>query len=385
MRASPKEFTDLRAYIGASRELNSWIAGARVFALLSGALDSGVLAALQTKGTPSQIASATNSDPQTIADLCQALESHGIVQRDGEQVQLTPNYARLMSPDAAVPLAIVIRYAAIMIRSLQSSAPADGTYTTMSPEDMVAFAAGSGISALSSSPRVGQETIAQAMPEVAALWSEGARHLEVGCGVGNSLFGTVIAYPRVTAVGIEIDASTAAEAERRAGLLGVADRVELRIMDACDLQDVERFDTIQWSQFFFPAASRPVVLRAMRRALKPGGYLFMPWLGSVSSDTAPNRGAMLRTALQAMRSGGFSFLSYLNDVLGDTARRRKQERRFASLQRLLFSRWGVPVRALGELRAEVEEGGFRVVRATRTPASQFALTRGFLLAQRNSA
>ena len=385
MRASPQEFTQLRAYIRASRELTSWITGAKVLALLSGAADSGVLDALRTKSTAQQIADVTSIDKESIAALCLALEVHGVVQRDGESYALTPDFALLSSLTAAIPLSNVIRYAMVMIRSLQTFTSSDVTHTTTPAEDVLAMAEGSGISALSSSPHVSLETMAQAMPEVDALWRAGARHLEVGCGVGNSLFGTVTTYPNVTAVGIEIDELTAVETERRAHVLGVADRVELRRMDACELQDEDAFDTIQWSQFFFPTAIRPVALRAMHRALKPGGYLFMPWLGSVSNDMPPSRWAMLRTGLRALRSGGVSFLAYLNDIIGDTPRRRKKERRSAALNRLLFARWGVPVGTVGELESEVKSSGFTVIRAVHMPASQFALTRGMLLAQRETA
>jgi cyclopropane fatty-acyl-phospholipid synthase-like methyltransferase len=279
----------------------------------------------------------------------------------------------------------VVRYATVMLRSLQAITPSDVPYTMTPVEDVLAIAEGSGISALSSSPHVGQETAAKLMPEVEALWRGSARHLEVGCGVGNALLGTVATYPNVTAVGIEIDEVTAAEAERRARVLGVADRVQVRRMDACDLQDEAAFDTAQWSQFFFPAATRPVVLRAMRRALKPGGYLFMPWLGAAHNDLPRSRWEMLRIALRALRSGGVSFLTYLNDILGDTSRRRKKERRFAALNGLLFTRWGVPVGTVVELESEVESSGFRIIRAEHTPVSQFVLTRGMLLAQRESA
>jgi SAM-dependent methyltransferase len=270
----------------------------------------------------------------------------------------------------------------VMIRRPQTIAVSDLTYTTTPPEDVLAMAEGAGISALSSSAHVGQETSAKVMPEVEALWQAGARHLEVGCGVGNALFGTVTTHPNVTAVGIEIDELTAAEAERRARVLGATDRVEVRRMDACELQDEDACDTIQWSQFFFPTASRPIVLKAMHRALKPGGYLFMPWLDSVSDDMPRSRLGTLGIALRALRSGGVSFLAYLSDVLGDTPGRTKRELRSAALNRLLFSRWGVPVYTVAELELEVESSGFTVIRAAHVPASQFALTRGFLLAQR---
>ena len=77
-----------------------------------------------------------------------------------------------------------------------------------------------------------------------------------------------------------------------------------------------------------------------------------------------------------------SYLAHLSDILGDTSRRREKERRSASLSRLLFTRWGVPVRSLGELESEVKDSGFRMVRAVHLPVSQFVLTRGMLLAQR---
>ena len=385
MSASFKEFLHLREYIRASRELTSWITGAKVLALLSGAIDSGVMDALQTKRSAQQIADITSIDKQIIVDLCLALEVHGIVQQDGEYYQLTPDFAVLSSPTAAIPLPNVIHHAGVMIRTLQTVAPTDVTYTTTPAEDILAMAEGAGVSALSSSPHVGQESIAQLMPEVETIWQAGARHLEVGCGIGNSLFGTVTTYPNVTAVGIEIDELTAAEAERRAPVLGVTDRVEVRRMDACELQDEGTFDTIQWSQFFFPTASRPVVLQAMHRALKPGGYLFMPWMGSVSNDMQPSRLQKLRIALRALRSGSASYLGYLNDIIGDTPKRRKKERRSSALNRLLFTRWGVPVRTVGELESEIKSNGFTVIRSMHIPVSQFVLTRGLLLAQREIA
>jgi len=385
MSATSKEFLQLREYIHASRELTGWITGAKVLALLSGAIDSGVIDALRTKRSAQQISDITNIDKQIIVDLCLALEFHGIVQKDGEYYQLTPDFALLSSPTAAIPLSNVVHHAGVMIRTLQTVAPSDVSYTTTSAEDILAMAEGAGISALSSSPHVGQESIALLMPEVEALWQGGAHHLEVGCGVGNALFGTVSTYPKVTAVGIEIDELTATEVERRARILGVIDRVELRRMDARELQDEGTFDTIQWSQFFFPTASRPVVLHAMHRALKPGGYLFMPWMGSVSNDMQPSRLQKLSIALHALRSGSASYLGYLNDVIGDTPKRRKVERRSAALNRLLFTRWGVPVLSVEDLESEIKSNGFAVIRSVHTPVSQFVLTRGLLLAQREIA
>lgn len=384
VRASPQEYRQLQAYTRACQELSQWIDGARALALLSGALDYGVLNALHSKSTPKQIAAETNVELQSIVDLCKALETHGIVQQDDEGYQLSPDYARLASASAAVPLAHLIRQAMVINRTLLEVPSAEAPYTALPDADILAMAEGAGISSISSSPHVSQETIGQLLPEVEALWQAGSHHLEVGCGVGNSLFGILMTHPRLTAAGIEIDETTAAEAERRANLLGITDRVEVRRMDACDLQDVECFDTVQWSQFFFPTGCRQVVLEAMWRALKNGGYLVMPWLGSTTDDPSRRRSEMLRNAVKAVRSGGYTFISFLNDILSDSSVRRKKEQRSASLHKLLFRRWGVPMRSVAELKSEVEDVGFKVLRSRYTPVNQFVFTRGMLLARKDS-
>jgi hypothetical protein len=56
----------------------------------------------------------------------------------------------------------------------------------------------------------------------AHLTTHGGRHLELGCGVGNVLLSLLVAYPGLTAVGVELDPVTLAETRRRAQLLGVA-------------------------------------------------------------------------------------------------------------------------------------------------------------------
>ena len=70
--------------------------------------------------------------------------------------------------------------------------------------------------------------------------------------------------------------------------------------------------------------------------------------------------------------------------MGDTRKRRSKERRYAALNRLLFTKWGVPVRTVGELEAEIRRNGFKVIQTMPIPVSQFVITRGLLLAQRES-
>ena len=146
----------------------------------------------------------------------------------------------------------------------------------------------------------------------------------------------------MTAVGVELDAELLDVARQRAEALGVADRAEWRHGDARDLADEAAFDTLAWSQYYFPADTRPATLAAAFRALKPGGYL----MASLLDDPPPD------------------------------AESRGPAGRAYALTRLLYHAWGVPVRTTDELRAEVEAAGFAFVRIAGSPR------RRRLLAQR---
>ena len=382
--ASTKEFLELGAYLRASSELRGWIDGTQAFALMSTAVDSGLLRALSRPSTVEQIAAAIDLSPSLASDLCDALAAHGVVVHNNDTYQLAPDYARLAAPEAVVPLDSLIRQTRVMVRTLEDVTSSSDPYTTLPTEDVLAMAEAAGISSLSTSPHVAQESTVRLIPELGGLWHAGAHHLEAGCGVGNSLLGIAVTYPAVTAVGIEIDEATAAEARRRAEVLAVADRVEVRCMDAGELHDEEVFDTAQWSQFYFPAKSRTPALQAMHRALKPGGFLLVPFLGSASEDWTGRRRETVRNAARSLRSGGMSFLSHVSDLLGDTPGRRKRERRSATLQALLFARWEIPVRNAAQLATELEEAGFTVLRDAHTAVSPFYHTRGLLLARRST-
>lgn len=381
MGALTTEIAALRSYLRASRELSDWIRGAHAIALLCAALESGLLETLRSPHTVEEAARASGLDEILVRDLGLALEAHGVLIADRDRYVLAPTYALLADPAAAIPLAKVIRHAQVVGRTIESATmPAE--FTNLDEDDVVAMAEGSGVSSMSASRHVAPAVYSVVMPEVDAAMRAGAHHLEVGCGVGNALLGVASYYPDVTAVGIEIDESTAAEADRRAQALGLADRIEVRVADASEMVDRTAYDTVQWSQFFFPTMSRVAVMRAILAAMKPGAYLFAPWPTAATDGVLPPRRQGLAMVLQALRARSAVALVLLNDVIADTSRRRQAERRLAGLQRLLFDRWGVPLRTPDELAVELEGAGFDVIRSIPMPASQFAYTRGFLLARR---
>ncbi len=141
-------------------------------------------------------------------------------------------------------------------------------------------------------------------------------------------------------------------------------------MDACALTDEAVFDTAQWSQFFFPTVYRGAALRALFKALKPGGYVFMPLLLAVSGNIWAYRRDMLRMALRILKSEPRIALVFLNAILLTTPARQRAEKRLSSLQELVYRAWGILAKTAKELQIELEGSGFRVLRTIPTPASR---------------
>ena len=342
---------DFRRYQAASRRFHEWASGARALALLRSALASGVFDATRTPSTVGEISAATGVDEERVADLCLALEAHGVFEHEGDSYRLSEQFEVLASPDALQSLPNLLAKERVLERTLEGATSPEGSYTALSSEDVLAMAVGTGMRPSSPTTRAfWGSAVAGTMPELHSIWGKGARHLEIGCGAANALLSVLATHPRLSAVGLEIDRVAIAEARRRAEELGVSDRFELRHTDARKLEEQTSFDTAQWSQQFFPVEGRQRVLARAFRALKPSGYLYATMFGE-----APD-------SVEALREpAGRSY----------------------ALDRLVYGSWGVPVRSAEELRTEVEAAGFEVVRTTPPPPfNPLMLSRGIMLARR---
>jgi predicted O-methyltransferase YrrM len=120
--------------------------------------------------------------------------------------------------------------------------------------------------------------------------------LDVGAGVGAIAIGFCAHHPRLRAVALEPLEAPLALARRNVEAAGLADRVEVRRQLVQDLEEEAAFDLAWLPGNFLAADVMPAALDAVRRALKPGGWLLNACLGG-GDDSPRAAAARLRAVL----------------------------------------------------------------------------------------
>lgn len=313
--------------------------GAQAVGLLQAASECGLLVAAGAPATPNTLASRIGVSARMVHEACIALHALEILDKQGDEYQIKPGVQALLHPDAPQTLANMLTQGATNMGLLRRA-----LHPTPSPSPEERLAVALGVWGLGSSPVAIESFLAvdREMPEIRDLWLRGARHMELGCGAGRDLLRVAVPYPATSVVGVDIDPLALTEVERQARDLGIQDRVAVRLADASEIEDVATFDTLLWSQIFFPSASRAATIHAIRRALKPGGYLVMPLLRDRPASDDALRGA-----------GG----------------------RQTSLSAVIYGSWGLDWRTESEVREELEASGFRYIRTIAHSRTPFMLLR----------
>ena len=308
------------------------LAARGVLDVVHAAETSGLMAALRDGGTPAALVAACRLDPDRAAELLTVLELSGVVERDGETLCLNAAWSVLTGDRAFAALSDTLAASDVEQATIRSVGGV-GSYWEIDAAQRVAFAR-----AVSPSPfQPGMVEMVRRISETdpdLQVARDGGLHLELGCGVAGRILVSLQALPAMRAVGVELSPDLADEARRRAEQVGVADRFEVVVCDAADLDRPGEFDSGFWSQFFFPAHAREGALRAAFRSLRPGAVLMAPILGNPSQLAA--------------------------DPQGDEARAR-------AAFRVVLGSWGVPDRTPDELVAEIGAAGFVDVEARVTP------------------
>lgn len=105
---------------------------------------------------------------------------------------------------------------------------------------------------------------------------QGARVLDVGCGIGR--WSRFLAARGALVLGVDLSPTMIAEARRRATLHGVADRCRFAVADLAQLDLGEQFDTVLGVtvlQHILDPSSVRAALTAMVAHLAPGGRMIL--------------------------------------------------------------------------------------------------------------
>ena len=149
-------------------------------------------------------------------------------------------------------------------------------------------------------------------------------------------------YPKVHVVGYDILDYVLDHARELARRVSVEDRVELRCADILALNENDVFDTIVWSHMFFGPDVRSAAIASLKRALKPGGYLIMPFMADLPDPTAVTDTSPARLRL---------------------------------LIAAAYMRWNIYWPKGADLEAEMEHEGFRHLHTLPHPRTPFMVMR----------
>jgi SAM-dependent methyltransferase len=324
----------------ASEVVLSWLASAKVVALLRAACDADLLQLLAVPATPRELAQRIGCDPARVGLLCQALQAHGVLDLVGDGYRTSPAFVALEGAGQPLLLRELVAADVVLQRGIETVLADPAEPVEVGEDESLAFAR---LAWGRPGSRAAQDlwrTVDEQMPEVVQMWERGGTHAEFGCGVGRDLLRIAVMYPQVHVIGYDLAEHLLDDCRAQADTLGVDDRVSLVAADVLGIEVQDAYDTLMWSQMFFPSAVRGAVLDAIVRALVPGGLLLMPLMPAVPAPDQTDRSPATRGVL---------------------------------LTRLAYYRWDIQWDSPEEVRREIEDAGFTYLRTIHNPRTPYVL------------
>ncbi|WP_432949597.1 SAM-dependent methyltransferase [Kribbella sp. CA-253562] len=319
----------------AREQVETWAYGAQIMALLTTLCDRGWTRFLRQPRDLAVLADFAGLPPARLTDVLAVLESHGIVEQQIGTVRLTPSFEALAAEDAWIGLDDLLDRSELMSRLTRTAVEEPGPLPLTEPDALVVARAAGG-AAGDVTKTLYEQTLLPQLPELTDIVKMD-KWLDVGCGVACATLTMASLLPHFEAVAIELVPTVAAETSRRAEAQGVTDRVDIRVMDARDLDEPDAFGGAFWAQPFFPEQTRAATLAMLLRVVKPGGLLLMQEMEPLPEET---------------------------------------DRPAYTLRRLVAQGWGVPFgRTAEQLAEEATAAGFEVERLAPTDFGRFVVAR----------
>lgn len=323
-----------------SKRMAEWLAAASAVALLRTCYEADVLDHLAEGMTVAGLAEALGCEVERATLLCQALEAHEIIERTEGRYRVRPSVHALDADDQPLRLRELVMANAALQRGIESFLSVRPGFQEVGEQESLDFARLAWGRPQSAVARAMWTEVDGQMPEVVRIWEAGGSYAEFGCGVGRDLLRVAVMYPKVRVTGHDCLPHLIEECRTEARKLGVSDRVRLVEGDVGTLDIENAYDTLMWSQMFFPGGTRKQVLACIHRALVAGGYLIMPKMPAVPDPENTDSSAATRGLM---------------------------------LARLAYDRWQIRWDAEDALRREVEASGYRYVRSLPNPRTPYLL------------
>jgi len=274
-----------------AESLTAWTRGAQALALVSTANERGYLAYLTSPRSAAQFAAFAALPGGTAADILAALTELGVTEESDGRTQLSADLSAQLS--GVTDFAAKIDEAALSARQVASV-----TSTGQAPltaDEALVVAKAFALRPTGGPQRAGAlvEKLLEATPEMRNAIS-GGRLLDVGSGVSGFVLSAAAVLPGLRATTLELIPAVAAVAIARAKELGVDDRIDVRVLDARDLDEPSAYDAAFWAQPFFPEPTRAATLAMILRSLRPGGLLLVQQMNVEPTDAGAHAEFTLR-------------------------------------------------------------------------------------------
>ena len=268
--------------------------GAWALAALSVSLEKGLLRALAEGADAAAAARRTGLPQALVTRLLDVLVALGAAERDGDAYRPAPAAEPLLA-DRAVAERLAAEARSTLLQAADLGARSRGGldlegWRHEDPDIL----RNQGVSSASAVP-----VLAAAFPSLGDLaermQAPGAAALDVGTGVAAIAVALCRRFPELRVVGLEPAKAPMAEARRNVVAAGLEDRVELRGQRVEDLADEAAFDFAFLPVVFLSTETVRAGLAAIRRALRPGGWVVVASLGVPGDELGPALGRLKAT------------------------------------------------------------------------------------------